>query len=147
MRYPIPRAAIAVIRPSCPPPKIPIVAPGKIGLAFVEPVLTRRPHPQPYLRSPALEPHPVAPPATLSASPAALHPWSQASQSPADRHSRLQQPQSPASPRGSPSASARYSAANPSLAAPSQEWAHPAPEPRSSLPTFPADAPRRQLRQ
>ena len=28
----MPRAAIAVMRPSCPPPKIPIVAPGRIGL-------------------------------------------------------------------------------------------------------------------
>src|SRR6266567_3397423 len=145
MRYPIPRAAIAVIRPSCPPPKIPIVAPGNIGLAFVLPVLTRRPHPQPYLRSPAPEPHPVASLATLSASPATLHPWSPASQSPADRRLRLPPRQSPASPRGSPSASARYSAANPSLAAPSQEWAHPAPEPPSSPPASPADAPRRQL--
>src|SRR5260370_38390295 len=105
MRYPIPRAAIAVIRPSCPPPKIPIVAPGNIGLAFVEPVLTRRPHPQPYLRSPAPEPHPVAPHAKPPASLATPHPYSPASQSPADRRSRLPLLPSPASPRGSPPAS------------------------------------------
>src|SRR5579871_4569877 len=83
MRYPIERAAIAVIRPSCPPPKIPIVAPGRRGFATAaEEVLTRQPH----RRQPAPALHLAEPHAMPPASPATPHPSWPKSQQPATPH-------------------------------------------------------------